>query len=439
MMEATFTQAAFRAGLTLLCTIFLIFAMTDFRYSRKQCLLIILSYFCAATLINAILIYFGGREILIRYFLLTTTLPCVLMLSVLAKDDIFKAQFNFWTQINLFFAIVILSYYITLFFNGDYYTEMALRVAFYGLILYVYIRFLRKPFRLFAEVLETGWGMISFIPILFSLIIISLGLYPSLFNQRPEVLPTLALVYLTMFGVYVVIFFTFRRSYDLLNSRKEAELLSLQVRLQKRQFDTQQQKIEVIRMYRHDMRHHISVITAFLQDRQVEKAEAYAKRIQTLIDEAAYYQFCENYLVNTLVSLYTELASTQDITISSELHIPEELFVEDTDLCVIFSNALENALNACAQLPAAQNSSINVICRYYPKKLVVEIRNPYAGSIQFDTEGFPISQAPERGIGTQSIAFIAQKYNGLVHYNTEGNWFILQIMLNDIGQPPPTI
>lgn len=430
MMAETFFQSFLRAALSLLCTIALVFVMTDFRYSRRKCLLAIFFYFLGAMSINGVILYVAGPSAFFRYFLLTTVLPCVILLAVLAKDDIFKAQFNFWTQINLFFAIAILSYYGKQALGGSYYTELFLRLLLYGIILLIYVRYLRRPFRLFTESLETGWVLISFVPILFCAVIVSLMLFPTFFYERPQVLPTLGLVYLTMFGVYAVIFITFQHSYELTNARKEAEFLNLQINLQKRQFDTQQQKMEVIRMYRHDMRHHIGIITAFLQDGHPEKAEAYSTQIQSMIDETAYYQFCENYLVNTLVSLYTELAMTKGITISSELSIPRELFVEDTDLCVIFSNALENALNACTKLPAADERSINLICRNYPDKLVIEINNTFDGQAEFNDAGLPVSHDEHHGIGTQSIAFIVKKYNGILHYKTENRLFTLQILLN---------
>ena len=430
MMSGTFCQSFLRASLSLLCTIGLIFVMTEFRYSRRKCFLIIFFFFVAAMTINGIILYAAGLDVLFRYFLFTTTLPCVILLAVLAKDDIFKAQFNFWTQINLFFVIVILSYYGTQALGGGFYTELLLRLLLYGGVFLLYTRYLRKPFRLFAKSLETGWILISFVPALFCTVIISLVLFPTIFYERPQVLPTLGLVYLTMFGVYAVIFITFQRSYELTSARREAEFLGLQINLQKRQFDTQQQKMEVIRMYRHDMRHHIGIIIAFLQDGHPEKAEAYSRQIQSMIDETSYYQFCENYLVNTLVSLYTDLAMTKGITICSDLSIPRELFVEDTDLCVIFSNALENALNACSKLPASDERSIDLICRKYPDKLVIEISNSFNGQAEFNEEGLPVSHDEHHGIGTQSIAFIVKKYSGILHYKTENRLFTLQILLN---------
>lgn len=430
MMAGTFFQSFLRASLALLCTIGLVFIMTEFRYSRRKCLLIIFFYFIAAMVINGIILYAAGLDVLFRYFLLTTTLPCVILLAVLAKDDIFKAQFNFWTQINLFFAIVVLSYYGTQALGGGFYTELLLRLLLYGGIFLLYTRYLRKPFRLFTKSLETGWILISFVPVLFCTVIISLVLFPTIFYERPQILPTLVLVYLTMFGVYAVIFITFQRSYELTSARREAEFLGLQINLQKRQFDTQQQKMEVIRMYRHDMRHHIGIIIAFLQDGHPEKAEAYSRQIQSLIDETAYYQFCENYLVNTLVSLYTELAMTKGITICSELSIPKELFIEDTDLCVIFSNALENALNACSKLPISDERNIDLICRKYPDKFVIEISNTFNGQAEFNEKGLPISYDEHHGIGTQSIDFIVKKYSGILHYKTENHLFTLQILLN---------
>ena len=56
MMSGTFCQSFLRASLSLLCTIGLIFVMTEFRYSRRKCFLIIFFFFVAAMTINGIIL-----------------------------------------------------------------------------------------------------------------------------------------------------------------------------------------------------------------------------------------------------------------------------------------------------------------------------------------------------------------------------------------------
>ncbi|MEG0377739.1 MAG: GHKL domain-containing protein, partial [Eubacterium sp.] len=56
--------------------------------------------------------------------------------------------------------------------------------------------------------------------------------------------------------------------------------------------------------------------------------------------------------------------------------------------------------------------------------------NSFNGNVQFNEKGLPVSSEKHHGIGTQSIAFIVKKYDGVLLYKIENQRFILQILLN---------
>jgi len=62
-------------------------------------------------------------------------------------------------------------------------------------------------------------------------------------------------------------------------------------------------------------------------------------------------RFCENETVNLILSSYAGKAKQSDITFSIDARLPDTLLLSDTELCSILSNALDNALRACKQIP----------------------------------------------------------------------------------------
>ena len=76
----------------------------------------------------------------------------------------------------------------------------------------------------------------------------------------------------------------------------------------------------------------------------------------------------------------------------------------------MLANCVENAVCACANLPAQKQ--IDILVKYTPGVLAMQIKNPYTGTIDFDNEGLPLSTHPEGGIGIRSVLMIVQKYSG---------------------------
>ncbi|HEY5585752.1 MAG TPA: ATP-binding protein [Ruminiclostridium sp.] len=98
------------------------------------------------------------------------------------------------------------------------------------------------------------------------------------------------------------------------------------------------------------------------------------------------------------------------------------------DLCVILSNAIENAVNACKRIPIANDRIIRIICKTKNDKLFIQIANSYEGTIIF-VDDMPISIEENHGLGTKSIAAVAQKYGGVYSFTTEDEVFKTSIIL----------
>ena len=138
-------------------------------------------------------------------------------------------------------------------------------------------------------------------------------------------------------------------------------------------------------------------------------------------------RFCENELVNLLCSSFSEKAERMGTRLTVEAKLPKELSVSDTELCSILSNGLENALNAVAALEEALRW-VKLYCGVRLNKLLIEIKNPYAGRIAM-RDGLPVSHRDGHGYGCRSIRSIAVQNEGLCTFDAEQGVFTLRVML----------
>ena len=128
-----------------------------------------------------------------------------------------------------------------------------------------------------------------------------------------------------------------------------------------------------------------------------------------------------------MFSTYFAQAQRKDIQVDARIALAEPLPVAEAELAIVFSNALENAIHACARLPEERRA---LRCRAISHpSLMFECSNPYAGEVRFDGDGLPVSPRPGHGIGSQSIAAFCRKHGASYHYTAEDGQFTLRVIL----------
>lgn len=178
-------------------------------------------------------------------------------------------------------------------------------------------------------------------------------------------------------------------------------------------------------IYRHDMRHHLGMIDGLLAAGKPEAATAYIRRVCSDLATISLGQFCGNEAVNLICSYFQERAERAGIRLTVRANLPQTLPISDTELCALLSNGLENALNAAARV---EEKWVDLYCGVKRGKLLMEIRNPYAGTVPMEA-GIPFSKAAGHGFGCRSIRAIVQQYQGLYSFSPENGVFTLQIVL----------
>lgn len=179
--------------------------------------------------------------------------------------------------------------------------------------------------------------------------------------------------------------------------------------------------------YQHDMRHHLTAISAFLSADKPHQAEEYIKQVQADIEAITPKRFCENELVNLLCSSFASKAARMGVRLTLEADLPNLPAISDTELCALLSNSLENALNAVEKLKENRRW-VEFYCGVRAGKLLIEIKNPYSGHIPF-REGLPEASRPNHGHGCRSIQAIAQAHRGLYEFKAENGIFTLRVVL----------
>lgn len=140
--------------------------------------------------------------------------------------------------------------------------------------------------------------------------------------------------------------------------------------------------------------------------------------------------YCENEAANLILSSFAARAQHDGIDFRVHAAIPLILPLPDSDLCVLFSNALENALHAGQRQKQAGKPAVVETTAYEKNgRLFVQIANSCSFPVQFDAQGVPTTSQPGHGLGVRSICAIVEQYGGMYSFARQQDQFVLRISL----------
>ena len=188
-------------------------------------------------------------------------------------------------------------------------------------------------------------------------------------------------------------------------------------------FTVLKQEMQESKKIRHDMRHHFMMINGFIQNSQYDKLSDYISEYQSVSKNIEMSEYCPIDVINILSHHYGVLAKKNNINfdIRSDLSGIEGeqsyVNISDTDLCCLYSNLMENALEACMRIKTGERNIRVAIVRTGTNSLTINVQNNTDDNIQANGDSFLSSKTAGRiGYGLLSIRSVAEKYNGVAAF-----------------------
>lgn len=182
-----------------------------------------------------------------------------------------------------------------------------------------------------------------------------------------------------------------------------------------------------LRKFRHDIVNHEIALRAWLNEGNCEKALEYLDGLSKNLSSDKGTIKTGNTALDAIMSTKKAIAEKKNITFETELFIPENLDVEPMDLCVIFGNALDNAIEACDRVENEERQ-IYVYMMYSPQELTCRISNT-AKKPEHEIIKTSKSDKLNHGFGLENIKKTVEKYNGVVNIEQDEEKFTLSFSL----------
>ena len=197
----------------------------------------------------------------------------------------------------------------------------------------------------------------------------------------------------------------------------QAELRSLtQAAHEQKVYITEAQvRYEQTRSFRHDIKNHLSVLDGLLRGGKLEEGREYLKRLETVSEALSFPYQTGNPVVDILLG--EKLGLAKEIAAEVSLVLPKPCGIDDFDLCVLFANALDNAITACRAGGGAK--AIRISGRQQGDFYMLTFENTCSDS--------PL---PPAGTGLSNIKAVAEKYHGAMLTEKNGRQYHLSVLLN---------
>lgn len=227
-------------------------------------------------------------------------------------------------------------------------------------------------------------------------------------------LPLLALQLLGL-GVLLSTLCAYRQICRGLRARASLASLAQAARAQRTYAEEAQLRLEKTRAFRHDVQNHLAVLDGLLRAGQVDAAEAYLEKLSAAAGALSFPCQTGSPAVDVLLAEKLELARARGIDASLSITLPHPCAVDDFDLCVIFANALDNAIHASP-----------------PGKGAIRVSGKRQGSmylLSFEN-ACPAGPLPPMGTGLSNIKAAAEKYHGAISVEKSDGSFRLDVLLS---------
>lgn len=185
-----------------------------------------------------------------------------------------------------------------------------------------------------------------------------------------------------------------------------------------------------LRKFRHDMNNHFSVVAELLEEGNEEAAKEYFQKLSGEL-RARGRSFCKNSIVNAVLNSKYNRAMEAEIDCFFHIEIDELLFIEPMDICTMFSNTLDNAIEACMKAKE-NNRSISVKARCTENGYFsYEIKNTMNQEIQIENGKYKTwkKEKKSHGIGLENVQDIVKKYSGTIDITHDTGEFCVVILI----------
>ncbi|MEZ3508092.1 MAG: GHKL domain-containing protein [Lachnospiraceae bacterium] len=225
------------------------------------------------------------------------------------------------------------------------------------------------------------------------------------------------------------------------NSQYYAQIAAYQM------LETQYRQTERLR---HDMKNHVIALSGLLENREWEKMDAYLDSMTKSAGIKEQEEVTGNKVVDALLHQKRQIAQNRKIRWECDVQIPGSCGINEFDLCTLFGNLLDNAVEACERLQESgavddTQRFIDIQAKIVKRCFLLEMKNSagllderkirkITGTADSGAKASFRKDAGRKvldreGIGLSNIRDMVSRYNGAMKMDIRDGIFQISVLV----------
>lgn len=198
--------------------------------------------------------------------------------------------------------------------------------------------------------------------------------------------------------------------------------------IQKSYTESLQSYIKYTSKARHDFKHSVHVMSRLADEGNLSALKDYIAQYENSLTVTAPVRICKSDALNALFNHYRQQAIENNVDINWRIDLPENSRILDVDLCSIFGNILENAIDGCCTVEEGKRY-FNLTSEIKGDCLYIVSTNNYGKPLRMDGEEFSSTKHQGKGIGLYSMKSITDVYDGIFEAGNNDSEFFVNIVM----------
>lgn len=213
-----------------------------------------------------------------------------------------------------------------------------------------------------------------------------------------------------------------------LRLKRELDITNTILQRQYEQYQMSKENVEMINRKYHDLKHQIGIIRS---ERNEDRKEEYLKELEDDIRMYEAQNKTGNSVLDTILTGKSMYCVHHGINFTCVADGSLLDFMNTMDICTIFGNALDNAIEAQERIEDTEKRIIKGAVYAQNHFLVIRFEN-YCGEKLELEDTLPSTTKKDKeyhGYGLKSMQNAAERYGGSMTIHMEENWFHLRILI----------
>lgn len=242
------------------------------------------------------------------------------------------------------------------------------------------------------------------------------------FMYNLSVLCSFGLLFSTFFALYLYEHLA-KQAEMIRNQEQYEQHLKMQLKHLDEILITQKQ----IKKFKHDFNNYTIGLQAYIDDHDFQGANEYINKLKETFAPGEDIVETGNTALDAILSTKIAIAKSKGIAVDTKIQIPEKLSVDPIDICIIFGNSLDNAIEACERTHLADKKiSITILCK--DEAVFCKIINP-APKPKNSLLHTSKADKKNHGFGLENIRTALSKYNAVPGIERTDTEFVLKFVI----------